>query len=197
MTRSQPNALGGPLLDALDRMGYGGILLDLSGTVLLTNMTATRILNDHADPHRRGSGCDWSGQALRSLLNSEGTHRLRTDQDDWVVVGRGGAHRPLVARSIPLVCGADTDACKAMVLVDLNVIPRPAPEVLTKIFGLTPFEARIAVELARGKSPEEIAAVTHSQVGTVRRQLASVFLKTNTHRQPELVALLVHLAILR
>jgi DNA-binding CsgD family transcriptional regulator len=83
-----------------------------------------------------------------------------------------------------------------MVLVDLNVIPRPAPEVLAKIFGLTPFEARLGVELAWGKSPEEIAAVTHAKVGTVRRQLASLFSKTNTHRQSELVALLVHLAIL-
>jgi hypothetical protein len=130
MPGPEPNALGGPLLDALDRMGYGGILLDLSGTVLLTNMTATRILNHHAGPHRTGSGLDWSGQTLGSLLNSEGTDRFKTDQDDWVVVGRGGAHRPLVVRSIPIICGAETDACKAMVLVDLNVIPRPAPEVL-------------------------------------------------------------------
>src|SRR5690349_12393362 len=36
--------LGKPLLDALDRMGHGGVLLDGVGEVLLANATARHLL---------------------------------------------------------------------------------------------------------------------------------------------------------
>jgi DNA-binding CsgD family transcriptional regulator len=83
-----------------------------------------------------------------------------------------------------------------MVLIDLDLTPRPSADVLKRIFGLTPTEARLAIELTGGRSPEEIAVATKVTVGTVRKQLATVFAKTNTHRQSELVALLSRLAVL-
>jgi DNA-binding CsgD family transcriptional regulator len=83
-----------------------------------------------------------------------------------------------------------------MVLINLDVTPRPSADVLKRVFGLTSTEARLAIELTDGRSPEEIAVTTRVTVGTVRKQLATVFSKTNTHRQSELVALLSRLAIL-
>jgi len=99
-------------------------------------------------------------------------------------------------RAVPIAETESSGPHKVVILIDLGVTPRPTPSALQKIFGLTSAEARLAVELASGKTPDEIADDTHVSVGTVRKQLASVFAKTDTHRQAELVALLARVAIL-
>jgi DNA-binding CsgD family transcriptional regulator len=62
---------------------------------------------------------------------------------------------------------------------------------LTKHYGLTHAEAKLAVALADGKSLEEIAEAQCIAYETARSQLKSIFSKTGTRRQPELVALLL------
>ena len=61
------------------------------------------------------------------------------------------------------------------------------------LFGLTRREARVASALATGLQLQEIAALHGVGMGTVRSQLKSIFVKTGTNRQPELVALLARL----
>jgi DNA-binding CsgD family transcriptional regulator len=58
------------------------------------------------------------------------------------------------------------------------------------MFGLTPAEAKLSVEISRGKSPTDIACLNGVSIATVRSQLAAVFAKTQTSRQTELVGLL-------
>jgi DNA-binding CsgD family transcriptional regulator len=57
-------------------------------------------------------------------------------------------------------------------------------------FMLTPAEAQIALGIAEGKTIATIAKMRGVAVSTARGQLKSVFVKTGTHRQAELVALL-------
>jgi DNA-binding CsgD family transcriptional regulator len=75
--------------------------------------------------------------------------------------------------------------------------PRSAPpvdeQVLAAAFDLTPAECRIAHLLAEGHTQKEIAARVGVQHDTVRKQLQSVFQKTATRRQPDLLRLLLHL----
>lgn len=75
--------------------------------------------------------------------------------------------------------------------------PRSAPgidaELLYAVFNLTPAEARIATLLADGLSLKQIAQAQGVQHETVRKQLQSVYQKTSTNRQPELIRLLLHL----
>lgn len=61
---------------------------------------------------------------------------------------------------------------------------------LRDTFSLTESEARVALALAEGLSVAEIASSSGVTVKTVRVQLSSVFSKTNTQRQGELVSLL-------
>ena len=58
-------------------------------------------------------------------------------------------------------------------------------------FCLTPAEAQIALGIADGKTLAAVAEVRGVSVSTARAQLKSVFVKTGTHRQAELVAFLV------
>ena len=75
--------------------------------------------------------------------------------------------------------------------------PESAPVIdsslLYAVFGLTPAESRVASLLAEGLSLKEIAVEQGTKHDTVRKQLRSIFQKTSTNRQPELVRLLLHL----
>jgi DNA-binding CsgD family transcriptional regulator len=75
--------------------------------------------------------------------------------------------------------------------------PDSAPAIdaslLYAVFGLTPAESRIATMLAEGMSLKEIAVAQGTQHDTVRKQLRSIYQKTSTNRQPELIRLLLHL----
>jgi DNA-binding CsgD family transcriptional regulator len=68
-----------------------------------------------------------------------------------------------------------------------------AHEILSSNFRLTEAEAHVAYGIARGETLAAIAAARGIALTTVKTQLHAVFTKTNTHRQAELVALLVRL----
>lgn len=70
---------------------------------------------------------------------------------------------------------------------------RPVLEAqrVRQLFGLTAAEARVTSLLAQGYSAVEIATRLERSHQTVRAQLRTVYNKTNTRRQGELVALLV------
>jgi DNA-binding CsgD family transcriptional regulator len=76
------------------------------------------------------------------------------------------------------------------VLVDLEARVRLVERDLMSIFNLTPAEARLASRLSSGESIEKIAAGLSISYETSRKRLKSIFQKTNTHRQAQLVALL-------
>lgn len=75
--------------------------------------------------------------------------------------------------------------------------PRSAPavdeQVLATAFDLSPAECRIVHLLVDGFTPKEIAARVSVQYDTVRKQLQSIYLKTATRRQPDLLRLLMNL----
>ena len=68
-------------------------------------------------------------------------------------------------------------------------LPMPA-ERLQQLYGLTPAEAKVAIELSLGCEPKLIAERLSLTVNTVRFQIARIFAKTQTSRQAELVRLL-------
>jgi DNA-binding CsgD family transcriptional regulator len=64
------------------------------------------------------------------------------------------------------------------------------------LFGFTAAETKLALELARGNNLIDIARSRRLSRTTVRSQLASLFVKTQTRRQADLIALLGRLAVL-
>jgi DNA-binding CsgD family transcriptional regulator len=81
--------------------------------------------------------------------------------------------------------------CQAIVvLVDLESHPTAAQRDLIEAFRLTPAEARLAIRLAAGESIETVADKLGIAYETARNVLKSIFHKTETRRQGELIALL-------
>jgi DNA-binding CsgD family transcriptional regulator len=73
------------------------------------------------------------------------------------------------------------------------VSPRllPCEVLLARFFALTPAEARLARCLLKGDTLKEAATVLKIKPLTAQNQLSSLFRKTDTRRQVQLVALLV------
>jgi DNA-binding CsgD family transcriptional regulator len=121
--------------------------------------------------------------------------------------GDGSASR---VRSIPVAANEQRPACVLhllplersardifsggdVVLAATIVDPaRSVPSVglLTGLFDLSPAEARLARTLAAGASVAEAANASQITVKSARSYLERIFVKTGTHRQGELTALL-------
>ncbi len=105
--------------------------------------------------------------------------------------------RPLVARIAPVVGRANDLLARESAIVMLTDLDAddvgPELTVLRGVFGLTPAEARLAAQIAAGKSLADIAQVERITRETVRGRLKSVFEKTGTSRQPDLAILLAKL----
>jgi DNA-binding CsgD family transcriptional regulator len=110
-----------------------------------------------------------------------------------IVIQRSGK-LPVILRIWP-VENSFTHASEQEVhtLVTLNVVgPKPGPPaaILAKTFQLTAREAKLASVMARGAPLQIAARELEIPWETARKQLKSVFAKTYTHSQSELVALL-------
>lgn len=60
-----------------------------------------------------------------------------------------------------------------------------------RLYGLTRTEAQLAQHIASGQSLQDIASSSSRRLNTVRTQLKEVFQKTGTHRQAQLVRLML------
>jgi DNA-binding CsgD family transcriptional regulator len=109
-------------------------------------------------------------------------------------------HPALILHVIPIT-GAAFDifaAAKSLLLItDVTAPEAPTQELLAGLFDLTPAEARVTRALAAGMPLDRVAAEFGLSVQTVRNQLASVFHKTGTTRQVELLRLIAGSAPLR
>lgn len=65
--------------------------------------------------------------------------------------------------------------------------------MMRHLYGLTPAEARLSALLARGASLDHASGALGISKETARTQLKGIFSKTDTNRQPQLVALLARL----
>lgn len=85
---------------------------------------------------------------------------------------------------------------KGSVLLVLSDPEKPVllPEdAMRDLYGMTAAEVEVASGLLTGYSLDEIAILRKVAIGTVRMQLKSIFSKTKTHKQAELVALLMRM----
>ncbi len=104
---------------------------------------------------------------------------------------RKTAHTALIVRVVPgpgLDCWPGTENRAALLtLYDEDNGLQIDEKLLCKLYGLTRGEAALAAILVQGKSIEEAAAELFISPHTARTHLKRIFMKTDTHRQTELV----------
>jgi len=185
-------------LDAFEMSGSAVVLFDRCGEVFRLNRAAQSLLGHDLKIVRNRLV---SRDQVATATLDRALHALLWRPD-------GGSLQPPVnlrrEEGFPILAyvsrlsgiAADCFApCQVVaVLVDLEARVGLVERDLISIFNLTPAEARLANRLSGGDSIEEIAADLGVTYETSRKQLKSIFQKTNTHRQAQLVALLAQFA---
>jgi DNA-binding CsgD family transcriptional regulator len=182
-------------LRALDMSDVGVVLLSSGGQVLFKNEQGSRLLAAGSALCLIGErvGSPKLGDAVRLQtainhavqLNAAAPPRpvswrapiLRIDRPD---------HRPLIVAVIPAGPLSTHAHDPAAILFILD----PEVDVL-QLLGLTPVEARMAHHVVSGLTLDEAARALRVKPGTARTYLKQIFSKTGTHRQADLVRLML------
>lgn len=191
--------------DAMDRLMLATIVLGENGTILHTNRLADSILAE----------CDGISRSNNTLVleHHEDAKRFREIVARAIAVQRScrpgiaevmRVRRPsgrpdisLVVRPSISVMGRQNERLTASIAVFLSTDTMQTephsvpPNVIQKLFGLTPKEARLAAELAAGYSLQEAAENLGITSYTARARLRSIFAKTGVDRQAKLVRVLL------
>lgn len=129
--------------------------------------------------------------AVKQLVNRAGA-QIPAGSASWLATSAKEGVTTLVDQ----IANPWSDETSVIILLDLDAHPEPSPRTLQRLFGLTAAETQLAVELARGHNLLDIARSRRLSRTTIRSQLAALFVKTQTRRQADLVALLGRVAIL-
>jgi DNA-binding CsgD family transcriptional regulator len=183
-------AVEDPLLSILERIGCGGVVLDSANRVIAINLPALRLLRQDVEPSVANDR-NWVSGAVGQLLNRVSS-RLGSEGTTWVTVPRESGRPLAVLQFSPYTRGGNT----VLMILDMDCSLQPRPLTLQRLFGLTPAEIKLASGIAVGFSPTDLARHLGRSRTTIRSQLASIFAKTHTRRQGELVALLARISML-
>ncbi|KAA0114930.1 helix-turn-helix transcriptional regulator [Methylobacterium sp. P1-11] len=181
----------------LNQIGLPAAVLSASGRVLTMNARLQE-REEILPPGQHG------GLLFKSLINS----KLLQDAIGNVVGGRHAAQtmpvrsysdrRPQIAHIMRLERHpGDVFGASAVLLILVHVGARAVPDdgLLNMLFDLTPAEARLLQALAGGLRLQSYAESVGVQPSTVRTQLTSIFNKTGTKRQAELLCIVASLAL--
>lgn len=184
---------------AFDMLDYAVLLVDDEARIEFRNHLAAALMSKPDCPLESADGMLVARprasraelrHAIRAACDGGHAHGMRleregVEQERWL--------RLIIA---PLHA-AELAGCAAVWIVNGQSAGLPGERMLSVLFGLSPAEARLARGLLMGRTPEEHAQHASVRIATVRTQLHSIYSKTATRRQAELVALLARVPALQ
>jgi len=186
---------------AVDRMAVAAFILDESARIRHSNRAAQKLLDERKwlledrDQLRLRNGSD--NKAFRQCLDEVMQAHLRGEPSFIRALrlsdaGEGQGHGMLL-RPLPLVAAPDGSRNPSVaIFISDPSQPREAPSaVLMDLFGFTRAEARLALQLANGRSLLEACEELHISRNTGKSQLSAVFSKTGVARQTQLLQLIL------
>ncbi|XHS00123.1 hypothetical protein ACFB49_17210 [Sphingomonas sp. DBB INV C78] len=194
--RDHSAILGG----ALDLLDFAIMLLDAEGNVKFVNEQAEALLDAGEGLRRAGhsiTATDFDNAvrlqaAIQYFNQCDGHPRSGEIGNLPVILLRRPSGRPLVAVLSHILTDPEGHGATAIYVLDPDVETRPLIDGLGRAFGLTAAEASLAHHLVEGLTIAEAACAMHIQTQTARAYLKQVFSKTNTHRQADLVRVILN-----
>ncbi len=191
------------LAGALDVVRHGVVVVAGDHLVSNLNAAAERIFRtEDGLCMRSGRIAATSPRADQELHCA--IHNALADERSTVRTGqsltccRPSGKRPYVIHVLPSHrCDGDEPLHQPMALVliiDPEDQPEPAASLLRRLYHLTRAEADVALRVLHGADLREISEQLSVSLPTVRTHLQHVFDKTNTHRQADLIRLLLVLS---
>jgi DNA-binding CsgD family transcriptional regulator len=182
---------------------YGVVFLDAEGEVLFLSPIAEAIvaaadgLSIRHGRIRAGTVSETTG--LRRLISEaiEAGAGRGTGVGGALALSRPSMRKPLEMQVSPLRLSATGLGPRRPAAVVFISDPERAPETpvtpLSRLFGLTRREASLAARLAQGQDLKTAARGLAMAPSTARTHLKAVFEKTSTHRQSDLIQLLLRI----
>jgi DNA-binding CsgD family transcriptional regulator len=196
--------------EALSQLKVGVILLDAKSRPVFVNAHAQAIAARCdgllLSAATLSASCPADLQRLHAAIQKASalsrTHRdasamaLRHDVPIRCRLQRTPPRPPLVVTVVPVDGSMASDclnlaASVLLLIVEPDRPPSPDPRCLDPSFQLTRREAQIAALLASGINLRDAAGQMGIGIGTARGYLKQVLAKTGTHRQAELVSLVI------
>ncbi|HMR33162.1 MAG TPA: helix-turn-helix transcriptional regulator [Geminicoccaceae bacterium] len=182
------------MLDALDRIEHGVLLVDADARILHGNRTAQALLRQGDGLMARDGTLDCAraadGTALRRLVGAAATGTIVGD--DVLAVRRAtGPPLSLVVAPLRGDDGWSREPAAMVIVTDREPSRADGAAELARRHGLTPAEARAALSLLEGGGLPAVADRLGVRLSTVRTLVQRAFAKTGTHRQSELVRLII------
>lgn len=187
----------GEVTEIIDATRHGVIIVDMRHEVVHLNSAAEQILKSTdglAMPSRTIQAADTTAneQLQRVITNALVKSQCGARSGGSTACSRPSGKRPYIIHVTPLGTTPAKPAPKALVtIIDPEQEPEPPKELIKRLFGLTNAEADVALRTMRGDGLKPIAADLGLSRATVNTHLQHIFDKTDTHRQAELVRLLV------
>ena len=183
----------------LDLIQFGLFLYDVNKRPAFVNVAARRAIDendglrlreDRLEINHRGAGEQF--QRLLDAIYTPGPH-ISQRAGGIVAVPRPSRLRPYSLMVVPMRSQKLNlgNVTAAVFLFDPHVRKTTAIQMFVTSYELTPSEAELAHSLALGHSLDEAAALRGVSRNTAKSQLHSIFEKTETNRQSELVSLLL------
>ncbi|QBQ99072.1 helix-turn-helix transcriptional regulator [Paraburkholderia pallida] len=191
---------------AVDRMQVGMVILDETGSITKTNITANEILAVKDGVCRKNNRLEVAyaveNRKLQALIRYALADRVTNTpgvvQAMSVTQPSGKAKLGLLIRKIAFNEWSEDNARRpacAVFIRDPDRKAQASDEVVRKLFDLTPTEASLALTLANGSTLEECADELGISKNTARAHLRAVFSKTGVTRQATLVRVLLNSVI--
>jgi DNA-binding CsgD family transcriptional regulator len=203
-------------LAALDQLPGAVVLLDATGRSTFVSRAADALLRRSDVVTTRPGAGDAVGLRLAAPLRAQeaafqallrralqplrdaGADGADAYFSDALVLTRPDGRPACVIHAAPLGAshGFDTGARAARAIVflyELDSATRVRPELLCELFGLTLAEARAALQVLHGGRVPEMAERLGVSANTFKTQLRLAYEKTHTHRQADLLKLLLAL----
>lgn len=194
------------LSTALEQVERGIVIIGLDGRIMRLNSRAETILASgdglHLGQHGSiGASLARTDRKLRDLMYlATDSHDNRVPRGGTLSCPRLSGRCDYAVHVVPLaadIAGIGTVGLGEARAAALIVIDDPDRETdldttaLRELYALTGTESEVALRLAQGDRMELIAENFSVSITTVRTHLQHIFDKTGTHRQAELVHLLL------
>ncbi len=201
LERSQ--TLGSLYSKAIGRLSIATVLIDENGQILDQNVFAREILES-------GDGLKVVGGRLEASYPSDNRELRRLIKETFeagygpevqkppeamsITRPSGEVSLGVVIEPIPSTAWAEGKGQPAAVVYIRDAVGKSqaSNEVAKKLFGLTPAETALSIQLANGLSLEEAAEALNIRRNTARAHLRAIFSKTGVRRQTELVRIFLN-----
>lgn len=182
-------ALGTTLQELVQRIDWPVLYIAADGRIVCRNPTADTLLDDGPGWFQQRQGRLWL--CARGHWSPLQPRLAELPRSGSLAIDLSTAERACATFEVRLLHGAATHRAADPAVFAVCSITRGARDrerALRELFTLTAAEARVAMQIAEGRSPADIATRTGQSVATVRTHAAAVRHKLEVTRQSQIAA---------